>query len=386
MSVTFFNILPCIATLIFIISAFTFLTSVYVLARTRGGKRRTQKGTATLIQLTESNWRNAPRYYKIAYIYNGTEHQVTVSEKYVELNIPRNLPAGTQLPIWYDPERPDQVVISEEPFMRKTAESSRRTRKCSLILMLIFGCLAAYALPRSVTEEQSLRNMTTIGAFSDEIKALVEESPTAFIYVESIGAPETFSVTVDDPAFAKKALDVVLSAAVDKRGCQMDMARMMEEEYRFVFDGERYAFSFVPSSYFYFDGQYYELGENRLAEVRNRLHEEYAASEPAEAREAGPATEPLSKWYGDDAVLETEFLDNGDEARSLTQLTLSAGGETLTGAIEGAYDVLNVDRQPDGYVIRYTYGDFYSHNAVRSSCVTVENGEMIISDMAQQGE
>ena len=71
--------------------------------------------------------------------------------------------------------------------------------------------------------------------------------------------------------------------------------------------------------------------------------------------------EPRSKWYGDDAMLETDFLDNGDEARSLTVLTLTAGGETLTGAIEGAYEVLDIDRQPDCYVIRYTYGDFYSH-------------------------
>ena len=62
-------------------------------------------------------------------------------------------------------------------------------------------------------------------------------------------------------------------------------------------------------------------------------------------------------------------------------LTLTAGGETLTGAIEGAYEVLDIDRQPDCYVIRYTYGDFYSHEAIRSSRVTVENGKMVIENM-----
>ena len=99
--------------------------------------------------------------------------------------------------------------------------------------------------------------------------------------------------------------------------------------------------------------------------------------------EGEAAVEPQSKWYGEDAVLKTKFLDNGDEARSLTELTLSAGGETLAGAIEGAYDVLSIDRQPDGYVIRYTYGDFYSHEAIRSSRITVENGEMVIADMEE---
>ena len=45
--------------------------------------------------------------------------------------------------------------------------------------------------------------------------------------------------------------------------------------------------------------------------------------------------------------------DNEDEARSVTELTLSAG-------------------------------DYYSHDAVRSSRITVENGEMVIADIAQQ--
>lgn len=42
-----------------------------------------------------------------------------------------------------------------------------------------------------------------------------------------------------------------------------------------------------------------------------------------------------------------------------------------------------MEKQPDGCVITYTYGDFYSHDTVRSSRFTVENGNMIITDMAQ---
>ena len=74
------------------------------------------------------------------------------------------------------------------------------------------------------------------------------------------------------------------------------------------------------------------------------------------------------------------MASNGDEARFVTELTLSAGGETITGVIEGAYDVLSVEKHPDGYVICYTYGDFYSHDTIRSSFVTVEDGKMVISD------
>ena len=45
-------------------------------------------------------------------------------------------------------------------------------------------------------------------------------------------------------------------------------------------------------------------------------------------------------------------MDNGDEARSATELFLNTGDACLTGYIEGAYDVLSVEKQPDGYVIR----------------------------------
>ena len=310
MGMVFLNILFYIAAPVFVLSAFVFLISSFAIACTRIGKKGSQKSTATLIQTTRSTVLNAAQFWKPAL-------------------------------------------------------------KCALILMLISAALVTYALPRTEAEGQLNLMTTTIGQLSDEIKAVAEEAPTALIYTESIGAPGTFTVAVDDPALAKTALDIILSAAVDRRGCQVDMCQYRHEEYCFTFGEETCTFDFVPDSYFCYDGQYYELEKNHLDEVRDYLHELTAKAETA--------VEPQSKWYSDDAVLETHFWDNGDEARSLTELTLSAGGETLTGVIEGAYDVLSIDKQPDGYVIRYTYGDFYSHEAVRSSRVTVENGEMVIT-------
>lgn len=256
--------------------------------------------------------------------------------------------------------------------MAKPGKKWKRARICAVICMLVSAGLAAYAL---LGTEAPRPMMTTVGQLSDEIKAIAERTPDGFTYTESSGSPETFVVTVDDPAVAREALDIVLSAAVDRRGCYMDMYWMQEEEYCFTFGEENYKFSFVPGSYFYFDGEYHELGENRLARMRNYLHEKYDAAELEENSQ--------TNWYGDDAELQTNFVDNGDEARSVTELTLSAGEETVTGVIEGAYDVLFIEKQPDGYVICYTYGDYYSHDAVRSSYVTVENGEMIIADIAQ---
>ena len=284
----------------------------------------------------------------------------------------------TQAAVGDDPQNP------EDRFIGKTAHSWKRIRKRALILTLIFGlpglCLLSRSRPAQPLPHPA---MTTIGQLCGELSALAEKTPTSLTYAESIGAPETLVVTVDDPAVAREALRILLSARVSRLGCQLDMCQLRYEDYRFVFGEDTFTLSFVPASYFCYGGQYYELGENRLSSLCSFLHESVDSSGSSDTEATETAAEPQSKWYSEDAVLETDFVDNGDEARSLTELTLSADEECLTGVIEGAYDVLSIDKQPDGYVIRYTYGDFYSHEKTRSSRVTVENGEMVITDMAQ---
>lgn len=201
------------------------------------------------------------------------------------------------------------------PFIGKAAGLCRHARKYALIGLIVSLMLFLIAYLRAEEKPGLLSpSMTTIGTFSEEIMVLQDKTPTALVYTESIGAPDTFTVTVDDPAIIREALNTILH--------------------------------------------------------------EWAAKQEERMK-------AQSMWYGEDAVLKTRFEDNGDEARSVTVLTLSAGGKTLTGHIEGAYDVLSVEKQPDGYVISYTYGDFYSHDAIRSSRVTVENGKLVITDLAQ---
>lgn len=105
--------------------------------------------------------------------------------------------------------------------VRAKSGASRRHR---LILTLLFAAVAAFALPRTDLLA------TTIGQFSDAIRAVAEQSPTALVYRESVGAVDHFAARVDDPAVAGRALDVLLNAAVDRRGCQLDMTRLQYEE------------------------------------------------------------------------------------------------------------------------------------------------------------
>ena len=57
--------------------------------------------------------------------------------------------------------------------------------------------------------------------------------------------------------------------------------------------------------------------------------------------------------------------------------------ESLEAYIEGGYDVLSVEREKDKYIVKYSYGDYYSHDAVKKCEITVGNAGLIISDIME---
>ena len=46
-------------------------------------------------------------------------------------------------------------------------------------------------------------------------------------------------------------------------------------------------------------------------------------------------------------------------------------------------DVISVDREVDKYIVEYTYGDYYSYDAVKKCEITVGNDGLIISDIME---
>ena len=68
---------------------------------------------------------------------------------------------------------------------------------------------------------------------------------------------------------------------------------------------------------------------------------------------------------------------------SLIRFTLTLYNQSLEGYIEGGYDVISVDREADKYIVEYTYGDYYSHDAVKKCEITVGNDGLIISDIME---
>ena len=44
---------------------------------------------------------------------------------------------------------------------------------------------------------------------------------------------------------------------------------------------------------------------------------------------------------------------------------------------------MRLHREADKYIVEYTYGDYYSHDAVKKCEITVGNDGMIISDIME---
>lgn len=258
-----------IAILSFFICVVFFFTSFFA---TLGHEKRKhyKKGEATFLGKVKRRCRDEDLHFEIAYTVDGVAYKVSVHRENVE-GITYKTRVGSQVPICYDPEKPEWVIISEDPTMPKTTESWKRTRKRCFIGMLISLAILVLTFPKDA--EGLPRNMTTIGQFRPELAALAEQQPDKLIFTESIGSPDTFHITIDDPTEAKKVLSTILNAQVSKVGCQVDMVQYRYEEYCFSFGDETFTFGFLPHSYFCYDAQDYELGENRISAVCDSLHE-----------------------------------------------------------------------------------------------------------------
>lgn len=258
-----------IATLSFFICVIFFFTSLFSAIGIKTRKHY-KKGEATLLRVVEPHRKDDELRYEITYTVDGVAYKSGVTPGNTEGITPKT-PVGSQVPICYDPKKPEWVIISEDPTMPKTTESWKRTRKRCFIGMLISLAILVLTFPKD--EEDLPRNMTTIGQFRPELAALADKTPDKLIFTESIGSPDTFHITIEDPNIAKQVLNTILNAQVSKVGCQVDMAQYRYETYCFVFGEETVTFGFLPHSYFCYDGQDYELGENRISAVCDSLHE-----------------------------------------------------------------------------------------------------------------
>ena len=84
----------------------------------------------------QSDRERSLRDHTIEYTVDGVRLTVPVTDGGVK-GIDIRTPLGTEVPIWYDPQNPRHVIISEEPFVNVTADSWKRTQKRALKWMLV---------------------------------------------------------------------------------------------------------------------------------------------------------------------------------------------------------------------------------------------------------
>lgn len=70
----------------------------------------------------------------------------------------------------------------------------------------------------------------------------------------------------------------------------MDMVQYRYEKYCFVFGEETVTFGFLPHSYFCYNGQDYELGENRISALCDSLHAMAAEAETGPGKWLSPTS------------------------------------------------------------------------------------------------
>ncbi|MGN1405094.1 MAG: hypothetical protein ACI4WM_02385, partial [Erysipelotrichaceae bacterium] len=196
------------------------------------------------------------------------------------------------------------------------------------VLLIISGC----------------SSMTSVSKIVKDFSVYENKSPDCLVFTETQG-DQTLKVEVKDSKFIKKTLDTILNTKINSKGEYVDMYQYKDIDYCFYYGDDSFTFSFVPDSYFYYDGLYYEVKESSMSKIREYLHQLSVKTDS-------------TLWYSNETDFEYEFIDNGDEARSLIRISLTLYNHTLEGYIEGGYDVLNVDREADKYIIEYTYGDF----------------------------
>ena len=205
-------VLLCIAILSFFICVIFFFTSFFA---TFGNEKRDhyKKGEATFLGKVKRRGKDEDLHFKIAYTVDGVAYKVSVHRANVEA-ITYTTRVGSKVPICYDPEKPERVIISDDPTMRKTMESWKRTRKRCFIGMLISLTILVLTFPKYAEKTGLPRNVTTIGQFRPEFSALADKTPDKLIFTESIGSPDTFHMTIDDPTEAKKVLNTILNVQV----------------------------------------------------------------------------------------------------------------------------------------------------------------------------
>ena len=201
------------------------------------------------------------------------------------------------------------------------------------------------------------------------------------------------SETLDDQSFIAETWRSLTTLEISDKAAKATPTDANNIAFTFSWkDGRHYTFDFQTSDYFALtEGDSVRLHELRDSSQMGALLTSLISylDERDAQKEANSGTIDLLNgatfsWDGNgDGVDETyafKYYDNGDEAPNAIELSLvSEWSESVW--LDGAYSITELRSEQDDWgpylYIKYTYGDYWSHDAEADTVVRLEDGILV---------
>ena len=262
-----------------------------------------------------------------------------------------------------------------------------------IVLVSLTGCTGSEKAPK-LEPPYDLSGGVTMGEYMGKYVASFDEY-AAGLADGSLPADklEVFSVEdvygeVTDQELIKQAFDKLAQVRIDVDHPVEDVAILDGDiSFSFEWDGRVIMFDFLTTEYATFsDGKMYKVEDPAtvggvLDELRNNVHEP-GEPEGDVAQAQGSSYEWDANGDGSYERLDIDFIDNGDEAPSVMQLTLYDGGSVMAeGWIDSAYEIQMViigkDEQGTYAQVHYLAGDYYQHDTEAVCTLRLVDGKIV---------
>lgn len=241
---------------------------------------------------------------------------------------------------------------------------------------LLCGCGAKKAEPAPAAQKSILEFLDA--DFAERINGFGENPATElFYYVDNNYCDYIYDTEVMAEILADlcklKASETGSSIQIDDGGIG----------FRFSWGDTGYWFAFSTTEYFSLNNLCYEIADRSpLKAAMNRAQEyiDYMNSQPEGAEQK--ADEPVA-YPGiteGNRIERVDVYHNGDEAPDCMELTVNIGGQSYTAYLDGAYEILDSSWDGDRLTVVFRSGDFYSHEAISTVILHVENGEIVMDE------
>ena len=264
----------------------------------------------------------------------------------------------------------------------------------AIALATLAGCAGGSQRTTMLEPPYGLSGSVTMGEYLQKYVADYDEYATGLDSGShpadklEVFSAEDVSGSVTDQELIKRAFDTLSQVRIDVDHPAEDVAILDGDiSFSFEWDGRVIYFDFLTTEYATFsDGKMYLVEDPGtvgalLGVLRNELDEAGATTDDAAAHQ-GSSYQWDADGDGTYERLDIDFVDQGDEAPSMMQLTLYGGGSVVAkGWIDSAYEIQMVitgrDDRGTYAQVHYLAGDHYRHDLEAVCTLRLVDGEIV---------